>query len=123
MKVKEVVEICQGTLLTPDVDLDVDIKGGFSGDLMSDVLASVQAEAVLITGLCNPQVVRTALIADIKLIIFGRGKKPGEDIINLAIEENLPIAYSPLGLYEIAGRLTKAGLPSYEMEMYLFPRD
>ncbi len=123
MKVKQVIEICEATLLTPDVDLDGDIKGGFSGDLMSDVLASVQAESVLITGLCNPQVVRTALIADVRLIIFARGKKPGEDILNLAIDENLPVAYSPLGLYEIAGRLTKAGLPSYEMEMNLFPKD
>ena len=65
MKVKEVIAISNGTLLTPDVNLDREIKGGFSGDLMSDVLASVRAEAVLITGLCNPQVVRTALIADI----------------------------------------------------------
>ena len=123
MKVLEVIEICEGTLLTPDVNLDADIKGGFSGDLMSDVLASVQSESVLITGLCNPQVVRTALIADVRLIIFARGKKPGEDILNLAIEENLPVAYSPLGLYEISGRLTQAGLPSYEMEMHLFPKD
>lgn len=123
MNVMRVIEICEATLLTRDVDLDVDIKGGFSGDLMSDVLASVQAESVLITGLCNPQVVRTALIADVRLIIFARGKKPGEDIINLAIDENLPVAYSPLGLYEISGRLTQAGLPSYEMEMNLFPKD
>ena len=123
MNVKEVVAISKGTLLTPDVNLDGEIKGGFSGDLMSDVLASIQAEAVLITGLCNPQVVRTALIADVRLIIFARGKKPGEDILNLAIDENLPVAASPLGLYEISGRLKQAGLPSYEMEMNLFPQD
>ncbi len=42
------------------------LKGGFAGDLMSDVLASIQSEAVLITGLCNPQCVRTALIADVR---------------------------------------------------------
>ena len=123
MKITEVIAISKGTLLTPDVNLDREIQGGFAGDLMSDVLASVKAEAVLITGLCNPQVVRTALIADVRLIIFARGKKPGEDILNLAIDENLPIAASPLGLYEISGRLTQAGLPSYEMEMNLFPKD
>ena len=123
MKITEVIAISNGTLLTPDVNLDREIQGGFAGDLMSDVLASVQAEAVLITGLCNPQVVRTALIADVRLIIFARGKKPGEDILNLAIDENLPIAASPLGLYEISGWLTQAGLPSYEMEMNLFPKD
>ncbi len=90
---------------------------------MSDVLASIQSEAVLITGLCNPQVVRTALIADVRLIIFARGKNPGDEIIDLAKQENLPVASSNLGLYEISGRLTQAGLPSCETEMILFRKD
>jgi hypothetical protein len=122
MKFLDVIALCEGTLLTPDVDHVPEIKGGFAGDLMSDVLASIQSEAVLITGLCNPQVVRTALIADIRLIIFARGKNPGQEILDLAIEENLPVATSHLGLYEISGRLIQAGLPSCEMEMNLFPK-
>lgn len=123
MKFLDVIALCEGTLLTPDVDHVPEIEGGFAGDLMSDVLASIQSEAVLITGLCNAQVVRTALIADVRLIIFARGKKPGDEIINLAIEENLPVATSHLGLYEISGRLSQAGLPSCEVEFNLFPKD
>ncbi len=123
MKFLDVIAICEGTLVTPDVDQVPEIKGGFAGDLMSDVLASIQSEAVLITGLCNPQVVRTALIADVRLIIFARGKKPGNDILHLAKEENLPVATSHLGLYEISGRLSQAGLPSCEVELNLFPND
>ncbi len=123
MKIVDILAICEGKLLTPDVDVSSEIKGGFAGDLMSDVLASIQAESALITGLCNPQVVRTALIADVRLIIFARGKKPGEDILNLANDEGMPVIASPLGLYQISGRLAQAGLPSYETEMNLFPKN
>ncbi|HSN94941.1 MAG TPA: DRTGG domain-containing protein [Anaerolineaceae bacterium] len=117
MLISEIISYVDGTLLSPCQDLETDIKGGFAGDLMSDVLASIQSESVLITGLSNPQVVRTALIADVRLIIFGRGKKPGKDTINLAIAEQLPIVTSKLGLYEISARLASHGLPSCEIPM------
>lgn len=68
MKISEILEISQGKLLTPYANLDIEISGGFAGDLMSDVLASIQPESVLITGLSNPQVIRTALIADVRLL-------------------------------------------------------
>lgn len=117
MLISEIISYVDGVLLSPCPDLEIDIKGGFAGDLMSDVLASIQSESVLITGLSNPQVVRTALIADVRLIIFGRGKKPSEDTIDLAIAEKLPILTSKLGLYEISARLASYGLPSCEMPM------
>lgn len=117
MKISEILEITKGKLLTPSINLDTEVNGAFTGDLMSDVLASIQPESALITGLSNPQVVRTALIADIKLIIFGRGKMPAEETIELAIQERVPIIFSRYGLYELSGRLMQAGLPSFEKEM------
>jgi serine kinase of HPr protein (carbohydrate metabolism regulator) len=111
-------------MLTPNADLDTDILGGFAGDLMSDVLASIQPESVLITGLSNPQVIRTALIADVRVVIFARGKQPAPDTIKLAVEERLPVITSELGLYEISGRLLQNGLPSFEKRMlHAFDRD
>jgi hypothetical protein len=117
MNIADIISYVNGTLISPFANLDTDIKGGFAGDLMSDVLASIQSESVLITGLTNPQVVRTALIADVKLIIFARGKKPSQDTINLAVTEQLPIVTSILGLYEISARLASCGLPSCEIPM------
>ena len=117
MKIQEIINLTDGKLLTPCTNLDSEIKGGFAGDLMSDVLASVPADSVLITGLNNPQVVRTALIADVKLIIFARGKSPAPDTLKLAIAEKLPAISSKLGLYEISGRLMNAGLPSFERQI------
>lgn len=117
MNIKQILELSNGSLLTPGVDLEIEPKGAFAADLMSDVLASIQPDAVLLTGLCNPQVVRTALIADVKAIIFVRGKNPVIEAIDLATEEDMPIISSPLGLYELSGRLMQAGLPSLEKPM------
>ncbi len=117
MDIKTILKVSEGELLTTDVNLDIEVKGAFAGDLMSDVLASIQPDAVLLTGLCNPQVVRTALIADVKAIVFVRGKNPADETIALAVEENLPIISSPLGLYKLSGKLMLAGLPSLEKTM------
>ena len=124
MKISQILEISEGTMLTPNADLDTDILGGFAGDLMGDVLASIQPESVLITGLSNPQVIRTALIADVRVVIFARGKQPAPETIKLAVEERLPVITSELGLYEISGRLLQNGLPSFEKRMlHAFDRD
>ena len=124
MKISEILEISQGRLLTPQANLDIEILGGFAGDLMSDVLACIQPDSVLITGLSNPQVIRTALIADVRLVIFARGKQPAQETIRLATEERLPVISSDLGLYEICGRLMQNGLPSFEKRMlHAFDRD
>ncbi len=124
MKISEILEISQGRLLTPQANLDIEILGGFAGDLMSDVLACIQPDSVLITGLSNPQVIRTALIADVRLVIFARGKQHAQETIRLAIEERLPVISSDLGLYEICGRLMQKGLPSFEKRMlHAFDRD
>jgi len=124
MKISQILEIYQGKLLTPHVNLETEILGGYAGDLMSDVLASIQPDSVLITGLSNPQVIRTALIADVRLVIFARGKQPAQETITLAMEERFPIICSDLGLYEISGRLMQHGLPSFEKRMlHAFDRD
>ena len=114
MKIKQILEISQGKLLNPNVDILSEAHGAFAADLMSDVLASIQPDAVLLTGLCNPQVVRTALISDVKAIIFVRGKDPAPETIDLAEKEGIPLITSPLGLYELSGRLFQAGLETLE---------
>ena len=74
MNVLDLITLINGKLLNQNANLTREIKGGCGADLMSDVLASIQPEAVLLTGLCNPQVVRTAQMADIAAIILVRGK-------------------------------------------------
>jgi predicted transcriptional regulator len=114
MRLEEVVKLIYGQVLTDNVDLSAEVEGGCGADLMSDVLASVQPQAVLLTGLCNPQVVRTAQMADVAAIVFVRGKMPTQDVIDLASEEQIPLITTPYGMFELCGRLYKAGLPSLE---------
>lgn len=117
MNVKELIQIIDGTLISSPTNLNREIKGGFGADLMSDVLASVQPEAVLLTGLCNPQVVRTAQMADVAAIVLVRGKYPPIETIRLANEENLPLISTPYGMFEVCGRLHSHGLASLERPM------
>ena len=76
MNLRDLIKLANGSLLTKGLDTNVQISGGYGADLMSDVLAASQPGAVLLTGLTNPQVVRTAQIAEFRAIIFVRGKQP-----------------------------------------------
>lgn len=114
MKVQELIKIIEGALINENADLCREIKGGCGADLMSDVLAYIQPEAVLLTGLCNPQVVRTSIMADVAAIVLVRGKNPPPETIELATQERIPLISSPYGMFELCGRLHLAGLPSLE---------
>jgi hypothetical protein len=114
MNLQELLRIIEGDLIIPNVEPTREIKGGCGADLMSDVLASIQPEAVLLTGLCNPQVIRTAQMADVAAIVLVRGKQPPQETVDLAIREKIPLISTPFGMFEVCGRLHQAGLPSLE---------
>jgi hypothetical protein len=114
MNLRKIIKLADGYLLTPDIDADIEISGAYGADLMSDVLAASQPDAVLLTGLTNPQVVRTAQMAEFRAIIFVRGKQPQTETLVLAEQENIPLITSSFGMFELCGRLHKAGLPSFE---------
>jgi hypothetical protein len=117
MDVNSLLQLVNGNLINKNADLSRQINGGCGADLMSDVLASVQPEAVLLTGLCNPQVIRTAQMADVAAIVLVRGKVPPRETIALAIQERIALISSPFGMFELCGRLYQAGLPSFESPM------
>ncbi|RPI84510.1 MAG: hypothetical protein EHM41_13220 [Chloroflexi bacterium] len=123
MKLMDIIKIVEGTINNPSVNTNWEIKGGCGADLMSDVLASAQPDSILLTGLCNPQVVRTALMADVRAVIFVRGKQPLPETVELAIQENLPMITSPYGTFELCGRLYRAGLPSFERNLLMTGND
>lgn len=112
MKLREVLEVIGGKVITPNADLDMEVSMGCGADLMSDVLALSHEGTILLTGLTNPQVVRTADMADIKAIVFVRGKLPPPETSALAEEKGIPLLASRYTLYETCGRLYRAGLPS-----------
>lgn len=114
-KLKDILPIVDGILITQGADLEIEIHYAAGSDLMSDVLAFVKPEALLLTGLVNPQVVRTAEMADIAAIIFVRGKTPSQEVIALAEEKRIPLISSQLTMFEICGRLYEVGLRSCDV--------
>ena len=79
-------------------------------DLMSDVLAYVKDQAVLLTGLINPQVIRTAVMMDMLCIVFVRSKEPTEEMLELARESGIVVMTTDKRLYEACGLLYANGL-------------
>ena len=112
MKLHKVLSIIDGRVISKSVDLDQEVQMGCGSDLMSDVLAFTREGALLMTGLTNPQVVRTAELAGIMAIVFVRGKLPPPETIALAEEKGIPLLASKYPMFETCGRLYQAGLPS-----------
>ncbi len=110
MKLREIISIVEGELVSKKANLDMEIACGCAADLMSDVLAFAEPGSVLLTGLCHPQVVCTADMADIAGIIFVRGKYPPPETISLAEEEGIPLVVTSHSMFEMCGCLYQAGL-------------
>jgi len=110
MTIKEVQNTLNAALLTPEVDTSKEVHAACGSDMMSDVLAYVKDQAVLITGLNNPQVVRTADMMDMVCICFVRGKVPDETVLTLALERGIAVMTSDMTMFTACGLLYEAGL-------------
>lgn len=110
MTVNEIVEILDGSIIYGENYLDREVFKACGSDMMSDVLAFVKEQAVLLTGLVNPQVVRTAEMMDIQCIVFVRGKSPDMSIIDLAEEREIVLIKTNLEMFTSCGRLYSHGL-------------
>ena len=110
MKLSEVLEAIEGEMISKNADMDLEVQMGCGADLMSDVLAFTHEGTLLMSGLTNPQVVRTAEMADIRAIVFVRGKIPPPETVTLAEEKGIPLLASKYTMFETCGRLFQAGM-------------
>ena len=110
MTLHEIKDLLEAEVLSGEEQLDMEVNKAFMADLMSDVLAFATAGSLLITGLTNPQVLRTADVIDIAAIVIGRGKRPSLETIQLAGMLNIPILTTKYILFEVAGRLYSKGI-------------
>lgn len=114
MKVKEIRDALHAEVLCGEDLLENKVLYAFGSDLMSDVLAFVKTGTILLTGLVNSQVIRTAEMADIKVILFVRGKVPDSDVIELAKENSITILATRYTLFTACGILYNCGLRGIE---------
>lgn len=112
MKVRlaEIRDILNAQVIAGEDKLDIEIMTAFGADLMSDVLAFARSGCLLITGLSNPQAVRTAYALDISAILVCRGKALTDKFVDISRELNIPILWTQYIMFEVCGKLYQEGL-------------
>lgn len=110
MTVQDIKELLNADVLAGADWLDREVHTACGSDMMSDVLAYVKDQSVLITGLCNPQAIRTAEMMDIVCLIFVRGKNPDENMLSMAEDRELVVLSTNLTMFTACGILYDAGL-------------
>ena len=110
MQIQTIADLLDAKILCGNDRLDGTVNSACGCDMMSDVLAFVKDQAVLMTGLCNAQVIRTAEMMDIVCIVFVRSKKPDENMIELANEREIPLLCTGHRMFSACGMLYEKGL-------------
>ncbi len=110
MKISQIQELLNAEVVCGDDQLDKEVNSACGSDMMSDVLAYVKDQAVLLTGLVNSQVIRTAEMMDMVCVVFVRSKAPTEEMIALAKEHGMVLLKTRKRMYEACGKLYAAGL-------------
>ncbi len=110
MKISTIKELLKAEIICGEEHIDREVYSACGSDMMSDVLAYVKDQAVLLTGLVNPQVVRTAEMMDMVCIVFVRSKTPTAEMIELARESGMVLMRTTKRMYEACGKLYAGGL-------------
>lgn len=110
MTLKEIIKILNCRVLARHEELDIEITIGCGCDLMSDVLSFIKSGALLLTGLNNPQAIRTAEMSEVKVICLVRDKQPSTEMIALAQENGIFLLTTSLPMFEACGKLYMNGL-------------
>ena len=110
MKIAEIKDLLAAEVVCGENLLENEVYSACGSDMMSDVLAYVKDQAVLLTGLVNPQVLRTAEMMDMICIVFVRSKCPTKEMIALAQDSGMVLLKTEKRMYEACGKLYAAGL-------------
>lgn len=110
MKLLEIQRVLNAKILVGEERLEQEAYSAFGSDFMSDVLAYVKDQSVLLTGLVNPQVIRAADMVNMTCIIFVRGKVPDQSVLDLAEARGMVVMATAERMYSACGKLYMAGL-------------
>ena len=110
MKIREIKKLLSAKVVSGADLLETDVYSACASDMMSDVLAFVKDQGVLLTGLVNPQVIRTAEMMDMRCVVLVREKKATDEMIKLAELSDIVLMESELRMYDACGNLYTSGL-------------
>lgn len=117
MKISTIINLLNAQCFTTitEEQLNDNVESAFASDLMSDVLAYVEEDTLLVTGLAQLQSLRTAEMLDIKYILYVRGKRPNQEMIELAEVNQMILIGTQLTMYEASGILYRQGLTGLQV--------
>ena len=115
MKMSEIASLLDAKVLCCEELIEHEVHSACGSDMMSDVLAYVKNQAVLLTGLVNPQVIRTAEMMDMRCIVFVRNKMPSPEMLELAADASIVVLATKMRMFEACGRLYSGGLMPQEV--------
>jgi len=118
MTIREIAQILDAKWICGEEEAEQEICYAFASDMMSDVLAHVTTDTMILTGLINSQSVRTAEMLDVPCLVFVRGKIPHQDAVQRARLIGLPLLLTNCSMFEACGRLYTAGMPACKLEAY-----
>lgn len=110
MKISQISKLLDAKILCCTDASENEVYSACGSDMMSDVLAFVKNQAVLLTGLVNPQVIRTAEMMDMHCVVFVRGKEPSDEMLSLAEESGIVVMCTAMRMFEACGKLYSNGL-------------
>jgi predicted transcriptional regulator len=110
MKLAEIKDVLQCEVLTGADDLSMEVETVVASDGMSEILAFARPGALMITGLTNVQSARTADIANVRAIVYIRGKRPDQKAVTLARQSRIPVLTTKFGMFDVCGILRERGL-------------
>lgn len=110
MKLADVQKLLRAEVICCSESLDGEVRSACGADLMSDVLVHSKEKTLLLTGLTNVQIIRTAEMGDLVGIVLVRGKRPGQDVIQMAESKGIPVMVTSLPMFESCGILYKHGI-------------
>ena len=111
MKISDIVTLLDAEIICGDDEaFETQVHSACGSDMMSDVLAYVKDQAVLLTGLVNSQVIRTAEMMDMVCVVFVRSKRPTLEMIEIAQESGIVLLATKKRMYEACGTLYTNGL-------------
>lgn len=114
MKITEIANLLSARIRTCEKQTERDVVTAYAGDMLSDVLALGKQPDILLTGLLNPQVIRTAEMLDTVCVVFLRGKEPGGAILELAEKCGVCVLTTSLDMYKACGDLFRNGVTAAE---------
>ena len=115
MKISEIATLLDANILCCEESISHEVQSACGSDMMSDVLAYVKNQAVLLTGLVNPQVIRTAMMMDMRCIVFVRDKNPTDEMIKLAKDADIVLLSTHKRMFDACGILYTGGLRPNEV--------